>query len=156
MTDACACDSGGDCDCFCTAVAAYAQACSEVGVCVAWRSPSICRKFYVINTSENVAKCAVTYISALISHYVDFSRLSYLFFFFSWTRPTFCFSSALFCDYYNQQGECEWHYKPCGASCMKTCKNPSGKCLNDLPGLEGKNSCKYLLVGTYYCIFNCL
>uniref|UniRef100_A0A8C5X4D5 VWFD domain-containing protein n=1 Tax=Malurus cyaneus samueli TaxID=2593467 RepID=A0A8C5X4D5_9PASS len=86
VTDACACDSGGDCDCFCTAVAAYAQACSEVGVCVAWRSPSIC---------------------------------------------------PLFCDYYNQQGECEWHYKPCGASCMKTCKNPSGKCLNDLPGLEG-------------------
>ncbi|XP_030129141.4 mucin-5AC [Taeniopygia guttata] len=86
VTDACACDTGGDCDCFCTAVAAYAQACSEVGVCVAWRSPAIC---------------------------------------------------PLFCDYYNQQGECEWHYKPCGASCMKTCKNPSGKCLNNLPGLEG-------------------
>ncbi|OWK56811.1 Mucin-5AC [Lonchura striata] len=86
VTDACACDTGGDCDCFCTAVAAYAQACSEVGVCIAWRSPSIC---------------------------------------------------PLFCDYYNQQGECEWHYKPCGASCMKTCKNPSGKCLNNLPGLEG-------------------
>ncbi|NXJ86214.1 MUC5A protein, partial [Trogon melanurus] len=86
VTDACACDSGGDCDCFCTAVAAYAQACNEVGVCVAWRTPSIC---------------------------------------------------PLFCDYYNQHGECEWHYKPCGASCMKTCRNPSGKCLNNLPGLEG-------------------
>ncbi|XP_074774744.1 mucin-5AC-like [Athene noctua] len=86
VTDACACDTGGDCDCFCTAVAAYAQACSEVGVCVTWRTPSIC---------------------------------------------------PLFCDYYNQQGECEWHYKPCGASCMKTCRNPSGKCLHDLPGLEG-------------------
>nr|XP_009672766.1 PREDICTED: mucin-5AC-like [Struthio camelus australis] len=86
VTDACACDTGGDCDCFCTAVAAYAQACSEVGVCIAWRTPSIC---------------------------------------------------PLFCDYYNQQGECEWHYKPCGASCMKTCRNPSGKCLHNLPGLEG-------------------
>ncbi|NXJ05985.1 MUC5A protein, partial [Odontophorus gujanensis] len=86
VTDACACDSGGDCDCFCTAVAAYAQACNEVGVCIAWRTPSIC---------------------------------------------------PLFCDYYNQQGECEWHYKPCGASCMKTCRNPSGKCLHNLPGLEG-------------------
>ncbi|XP_026705982.1 mucin-2-like [Athene cunicularia] len=86
VTDACACDTGGDCDCFCTAVAAYAQACSEVGVCVTWRTPSIC---------------------------------------------------PLFCDYYNQQGECEWHYKPCGASCMKTCRNPSGKCLHNLPGLEG-------------------
>ncbi|CAM9490901.1 unnamed protein product [Bubo scandiacus] len=86
VTDACACDTGGDCDCFCTAVAAYAQACSEVGVCITWRTPSIC---------------------------------------------------PLFCDYYNQQGECEWHYKPCGASCMKTCRNPSGKCLHNLPGLEG-------------------
>uniref|UniRef100_A0A672TR40 VWFD domain-containing protein n=1 Tax=Strigops habroptila TaxID=2489341 RepID=A0A672TR40_STRHB len=93
VTDACACDTGGDCDCFCTAVAAYAQACSEVGVCIAWRTPSIC---------------------------------------------------PLFCDYYNQQGECEWHYKPCGASCMKTCRNPSGKCLHNLSGLEGKKSCKYL------------
>ncbi|KFQ32699.1 hypothetical protein N331_04111, partial [Merops nubicus] len=45
VTDACACDTGGDCDCFCTAVAAYAQACSEVGVCVAWRTPSICPLF---------------------------------------------------------------------------------------------------------------
>nr|XP_009942510.1 PREDICTED: mucin-5AC-like [Opisthocomus hoazin] len=86
VTDACACDTGGDCDCFCTAVAAYAQACSEAGVCIAWRTPSIC---------------------------------------------------PLFCDYYNQQGECAWHYKPCGAACMKTCRNPSGKCLHNLPGLEG-------------------
>ncbi|XP_054246712.1 mucin-5B [Indicator indicator] len=86
VKDSCACDSGGDCDCFCTAVAAYAQACSEVGVCVAWRTPSIC---------------------------------------------------PLFCDYYNQHEECEWHYKPCGAPCMKTCKNPNGTCSNNLPGLEG-------------------
>ncbi|KAM9013873.1 mucin-5AC-like [Ara ararauna] len=100
VTDACACDTGGDCDCFCTAVAAYAQACSEVGVCIAWRTPSIC---------------------------------------------------PLFCDYYNQQGECEWHYKPCGASCMKTCRNPSGKCLHNLSGLEGKKSCKYLILLYFKC-----
>uniref|UniRef100_A0A3Q1JQF6 VWFD domain-containing protein n=1 Tax=Anabas testudineus TaxID=64144 RepID=A0A3Q1JQF6_ANATE len=45
MRDSCACDAGGDCECFCTAVAAYAQACNEVGVCVAWRSPEICPVF---------------------------------------------------------------------------------------------------------------
>ena len=44
MSDACACDSGGDCECFCTAVAAYAQACHEAGVCVSWRTPDICRE----------------------------------------------------------------------------------------------------------------
>ncbi|XP_034501752.1 mucin-5AC [Ailuropoda melanoleuca] len=84
--DACACDSGGDCECFCTAVAAYAQACHDVGVCVSWRTPDIC---------------------------------------------------PLFCDYYNPEGQCEWHYQPCGAPCMRTCRNPSGRCLHDLRGLEG-------------------
>ncbi|KAM8939209.1 mucin-5AC-like [Pelodytes ibericus] len=86
VTDSCACDTGGDCECFCTAVAAYAQACGETGICVSWRSPSIC---------------------------------------------------PLFCDYYNPEGECEWHYKPCGAPCLKTCRNPTGKCLHELSGLEG-------------------
>uniref|UniRef100_A0A6I8MZS3 Mucin 5B, oligomeric mucus/gel-forming n=1 Tax=Ornithorhynchus anatinus TaxID=9258 RepID=A0A6I8MZS3_ORNAN len=86
VNDACACDSGGDCECFCTAVAAYARACNRVGVCVSWRTPDIC---------------------------------------------------PLFCDYYNPKGECEWHYQPCGAACMKTCRNPTGKCLEDAQGLEG-------------------
>ncbi|CAH2325437.1 mucin-5AC [Pelobates cultripes] len=43
--DACACDTGGDCECLCTAVASYAQACSEAGICVNWRTPSICPIF---------------------------------------------------------------------------------------------------------------
>ncbi|XP_071974235.1 uncharacterized protein [Engystomops pustulosus] len=86
VNDACACDAGGDCDCFCTAVAAYAQACSEAGQCIKWRTPNIC---------------------------------------------------PIFCDYYNQQGHCEWHYKACGAPCLKTCMNPTGVCYNKLTGLEG-------------------
>ncbi|KAM4618057.1 mucin-5AC-like, partial [Discoglossus pictus] len=86
VNDACACDTGGDCECFCTAVAAYAQVCGEAGVCVSWRSPTMC---------------------------------------------------PVFCDYYNGQGECEWHYKACGAPCMKSCRNPSGTCYHNLPGLEG-------------------
>ncbi|XP_076144091.1 mucin-5AC-like [Alosa pseudoharengus] len=86
VSDSCACDSGGDCECFCTAVAAYAAACNEAGACVAWRTPKIC---------------------------------------------------PLFCDYYNPPGECEWHYKPCGAPCMKTCRNPTGQCSEQIPALEG-------------------
>uniref|UniRef100_F7ADM3 Mucin-5AC n=1 Tax=Xenopus tropicalis TaxID=8364 RepID=F7ADM3_XENTR len=86
VSDSCACDSGGDCECMCTAIAAYALACGEAGICVSWRTPSIC---------------------------------------------------PVFCDYYNPEGECEWHYKPCGHSCMKTCRNPTGNCLYNLPGLEG-------------------
>uniref|UniRef100_A0A665UKP3 Mucin 2, oligomeric mucus/gel-forming n=1 Tax=Echeneis naucrates TaxID=173247 RepID=A0A665UKP3_ECHNA len=45
VKDSCSCDTGGDCECFCTAVAAYAQACSEAGVCVSWRTPEICPVF---------------------------------------------------------------------------------------------------------------
>ncbi|XP_050971216.1 mucin-5AC [Labeo rohita] len=86
VRDACACDSGGDYECFCTAVTAYAQACNEAGACVAWRTPKIC---------------------------------------------------PLFCDYYNPPGECEWHYKSCGAPCMQTCRNPSGDCSSQIPALEG-------------------
>ncbi|WAQ93438.1 MUC5A-like protein [Mya arenaria] len=42
--DACACDTGGDCDCLCTAVAAYAQQCSMSGVTIKWRTEEFCRK----------------------------------------------------------------------------------------------------------------
>ncbi|XP_034437352.1 mucin-5B-like [Hippoglossus hippoglossus] len=84
--DSCACDTGGDCECFCTAVAAYAESCNQAGVCLRWRTPKIC---------------------------------------------------PLFCDYYNPPGECEWHYMPCGSPCMKTCRNPSGRCSTQIPPLEG-------------------
>ncbi|KAM3626235.1 uncharacterized protein V6R79_025169 [Siganus canaliculatus] len=43
--DSCACDTGGDCECFCTAVAAYAESCNQAGICIKWRSPSICPLF---------------------------------------------------------------------------------------------------------------
>ncbi|XP_058264560.1 mucin-2-like isoform X2 [Hemibagrus wyckioides] len=86
VRDTCACDAGGDCECFCTAVAAYASACSGQGVCIMWRTPTIC---------------------------------------------------PLFCDYYNRDEGCEWHYKPCGKSCMKTCRNPTGACYSEIPPLEG-------------------
>ncbi|MBN3322769.1 MUC2 protein, partial [Atractosteus spatula] len=45
VTDSCSCDGVGDCECFCTAVAAYAEACNKAGVCVAWRTPEICPVF---------------------------------------------------------------------------------------------------------------
>lgn len=46
VRDTCACNSGGDCECFCSAVAAYAAACNEAGVCVKWRTPTICREHF--------------------------------------------------------------------------------------------------------------
>ncbi|XP_075692869.1 mucin-2-like [Rhinoderma darwinii] len=43
--DACSCDSGGDCECFCTAVGAYAQECTKAEACVYWRTPDVCPIF---------------------------------------------------------------------------------------------------------------
>ncbi|XP_013358360.1 PREDICTED: mucin-6 [Chinchilla lanigera] len=42
VRDTCGCDTGGDCECLCDAVAAYAMACLDKGVCVDWRAPDFC------------------------------------------------------------------------------------------------------------------
>ncbi|XP_072277625.1 mucin-5B-like [Pyxicephalus adspersus] len=86
VKDSCACDEGGDCDCFCTAIASYAKACLSHCVCVEWRTPERC---------------------------------------------------PVFCEYYNENNECEWHYKACGPGCLKTCRNPSGVCSSETLKVEG-------------------
>uniref|UniRef100_A0A4W4HMF9 SCO-spondin n=1 Tax=Electrophorus electricus TaxID=8005 RepID=A0A4W4HMF9_ELEEL len=40
--DACGCDSGGDCECLCTAVATYAEECNHRGIYIRWRSQELC------------------------------------------------------------------------------------------------------------------
>ncbi|XP_069758400.1 otogelin-like protein [Narcine bancroftii] len=42
LTDTCNCNRGGDCECFCTSVAAYAHKCCQKEVTINWRSPSVC------------------------------------------------------------------------------------------------------------------
>ncbi|KAM9171971.1 von Willebrand factor isoform 2-T2 [Pangshura tecta] len=42
MYDACACESVGDCACFCDAIAAYAHICAQKGAVVHWRSLTLC------------------------------------------------------------------------------------------------------------------
>ncbi|XP_075444784.1 SCO-spondin-like [Ascaphus truei] len=40
--DACGCDSGGDCECLCTAIATYAEECNQRGVYIRWRTQDLC------------------------------------------------------------------------------------------------------------------
>ncbi|XP_076276507.1 hemolectin isoform X2 [Lasioglossum baleicum] len=40
--DTCSCDSGGDCECLCTALAAYAHDCGAKGVPIKWRTQDLC------------------------------------------------------------------------------------------------------------------
>uniref|UniRef100_A0A673K063 Otogelin-like protein n=1 Tax=Sinocyclocheilus rhinocerous TaxID=307959 RepID=A0A673K063_9TELE len=42
LTDTCNCNRGGDCECLCTSIAAYAHKCCQNGVTVNWRSPTVC------------------------------------------------------------------------------------------------------------------
>ncbi|XP_078021284.1 mucin-2-like [Epinephelus lanceolatus] len=68
VQESCSCEFEGKFLGFCTAVAAYAEACSDKDVCVKWRTPDLC---------------------------------------------------PVYCDYYNEQGQCSWHYETCGE--MLTC-----------------------------------
>uniref|UniRef100_A0A8C6X9S8 VWFD domain-containing protein n=1 Tax=Naja naja TaxID=35670 RepID=A0A8C6X9S8_NAJNA len=55
--DACACDTGGDCECFCTAVAAYAHECIKAEACIHWRTPEICPIFCeYYNPNEDICQ----------------------------------------------------------------------------------------------------
>lgn len=38
------CDSGGDCECLCSAIATYADECARHGLHVRWRSQDLCRE----------------------------------------------------------------------------------------------------------------
>lgn len=45
VQESCSCEFEGKFLGFCTAVAAYAEACSDHNVCVNWRTPDVCRKW---------------------------------------------------------------------------------------------------------------
>ncbi|KAL1276065.1 hypothetical protein QQF64_035688 [Cirrhinus molitorella] len=68
VLESCSCEFEGKFLGFCTAVAAYAEACNVKDVCINWRTPDLC---------------------------------------------------PVYCDYYNEVGQCTWHYNPCGQ--VKTC-----------------------------------
>ncbi|XP_048463234.1 mucin-6-like [Rhincodon typus] len=42
VRDTCGCELAGDCECLCDAVAVYAKACIDAGVCIDWRTPDFC------------------------------------------------------------------------------------------------------------------
>ncbi|MBN3300894.1 MUC19 protein, partial [Amia calva] len=63
VQESCACEFEGKFLGFCTAVAAYAEACSEVDVCIAWRTPDLCRCYPRCSAKEpyfdeNTMKCS--------------------------------------------------------------------------------------------------
>ncbi|XP_063164440.1 von Willebrand factor [Candoia aspera] len=62
--DTCACESVGDCACFCDAVAAYAHACAQKGAAIHWRSPTLCpQSCESMNKVEEEYQCEWRYNS---------------------------------------------------------------------------------------------
>ncbi|XP_066543141.1 mucin-19-like [Amia ocellicauda] len=110
VEESCSCEMEGRFLGFCTAVAAYAEACSEKGVCIKWRTPDLC---------------------------------------------------PVYCDYYNEQDKCSWHYDPCGS--IQTCGRNnkfSGKlegcyprCPTETPYFD-ENSGKCSALGNCSCLYN--
>ncbi|OWK17803.1 OTOG [Cervus elaphus hippelaphus] len=47
LTDTCGCSRGGDCECFCASVSAYAHQCCQHGVAIDWRTPRLCHGAWV-------------------------------------------------------------------------------------------------------------
>ncbi|KAK6627245.1 hypothetical protein RUM44_009722 [Polyplax serrata] len=42
IIDSCGCDEGGDCECLCSAIAAYTEECTQRGIPIKWRSQHLC------------------------------------------------------------------------------------------------------------------
>lgn len=45
------CDTGGDCECLCSAIATYADECARHRHHVRWRSQELCRECVLLNTA---------------------------------------------------------------------------------------------------------
>lgn len=139
--DSCSCDTGGDCECFCSAVASYAQECTKEGACVFWRTPDLCREW---PSSGLVAPPPALPRPRRPRPSRPRPRPSG-----SCPGPAPCPfrprpfrprpsgpapapsdpalpPPAIFCDYYNPPDECEWHYEPCGNRSFETCRTLNG------------------------------
>ncbi|XP_075922124.1 mucin-6-like [Petromyzon marinus] len=101
--DACGCDSGADCECLCTAVAAYAQECNRYGVYVYWRTPEFCPGHRTLKPTTRTASVALRQPRKPTDGPTAPRRVP--------LRPT-----AMQCD------GC-MRYDPCVPACPKTCEN---------------------------------
>uniref|UniRef100_A0A8C1YUL6 Otogelin n=1 Tax=Cyprinus carpio TaxID=7962 RepID=A0A8C1YUL6_CYPCA len=97
LVDTCGCNRGGDCECFCTSVAAYAHRCCQKGVTIDWRSPSVCplgkgplklltyrergtllaHKPPTLDVLFYVYSVCVAFLNKYIVHYADTSLVSF-------------------------------------------------------------------------------
>ncbi|KAG2458362.1 SSPO protein, partial [Polypterus senegalus] len=66
----CSCDSGGDCECLCTAIATYTEECNKRGVSIRWRTQDLCRCHLECGRGEfhcSVGRC-ISYMQRCDGH----------------------------------------------------------------------------------------
>ncbi|XP_048958578.1 mucin-19 isoform X5 [Canis lupus dingo] len=81
----------------------------------------------------------------------------------TWRKPDLC---PVFCDYYNEPGECSWRYEPCGTVTTKTCRDKVigqkfsavlegcyAKCPDNAPYLD-ENLMKCVTLSECSCFYN--
>ncbi|CAD7672223.1 unnamed protein product [Nyctereutes procyonoides] len=81
----------------------------------------------------------------------------------TWRKPDLC---PVFCDYYNEPGECSWRYEPCGTVTTKTCRDQVigqkfsavlegcyAKCPDNAPYLD-ENLMKCVTLSECSCFYN--
>ncbi|XP_069683352.1 hemocytin isoform X2 [Periplaneta americana] len=75
--DACGCDLGGDCECLCTAIAAYAQECNIQGVSIKWRSQQLC-PVQCDEKCSHYSPCVQTCPKETCDNYLFYNKLNHL------------------------------------------------------------------------------
>lgn len=119
------CDSGGDCECLCTAIAAYAEECNRRGVYIRWRSQELCRMLRHSTSSHITCTATVVFLS-----YCKFCLLCV---------GTVVHSVSVF---FPAALQCEngLVYDPCGPACSTSCPSiqhsPQSQC-STLSCVEG-------------------
>lgn len=88
LTDTCNCNRGGDCECLCTSIAAYAHKCCQQGVTIHWRSPSACREYTHTDAYTHVHSTPVYFVLVrdMTPAYLTFTSSSL-------HQPMFCYLS---------------------------------------------------------------
>ncbi|TWW76375.1 Otogelin-like protein [Takifugu flavidus] len=154
LTDTCNCNRGGDCECLCTSIAAYAHKCCQQGITIQWRSPSICPydcEYY----NQELGSGPFSLVSAVSNDTIfGVNRTSNAVIPLAQVRPgqlpppgilfNFMITMGLQKDRASQSSfviphrlMCEWRYQACASPCAHTCSDPDATRCQFLPPVEG-------------------
>eukprot|EP00071_Canis_lupus_P030061 XP_022263618.1 otogelin isoform X6 [Canis lupus familiaris] len=150
LTDTCGCSRGGDCECFCASVSAYAHQCCQHGVAVDWRTPRLCPydcDFFNKALGKGPYQLAsVAAGSALVASKAAGGAIVLVST--EDVAPGDVVNFLLTAALYKAKAHdakpsgaaypiCEWRYDACTSPCFQTCRDPQAASCRDVPRVEG-------------------